>query len=62
MNELQTAMVITAAQNAGNGDVFIYGLGSSGYVAAIVFIFFLLGIIVFIITLYIFISKYDNII
>lgn len=47
MYELQTAMVITAAQNAGNGDAFIYGLSSGGYVAAIVFIFFLLGIIVF---------------
>ena len=47
MYELQTAMVITAAQNAGNGDAFIYGLSSGGYVAAIVFIFFLLGIIIF---------------
>lgn len=47
MYELQTAMVITAAQNAGNADALIYGMGSSGFIAAICFMFFLLGIIVF---------------
>ena len=47
MYELQTALVINAAQNAGNANGFIYGMGSGGIVAAICFIFFLLGIIIF---------------
>lgn len=47
MNELQTAMVITAAQHAGNANGFIYGMGSNGILVAVCFILFLLGIIVF---------------
>ncbi len=47
MNELQTAMVITAAQNAGDANAFIYGSGSNGILVAGAFVLFILGIIVF---------------
>ena len=46
MHDLQTAMVITAAQNAGNAEAFIYGTSAGSIVAAMFVIFLILGIMI----------------
>lgn len=44
---VQSVAILNAAQNAGNGSAFLYGMGAPGFAVGIVFIFFTLGIIVF---------------
>lgn len=46
MYDFQTAMVITAAQSAGQSEAFIYGMSSGSILAALVIIFFILGIMI----------------
>lgn len=46
MYDFQTAMVITAAQSAGRPEAFIYGMSSGSIVAALVIVFFILGVMI----------------
>ena len=46
MYDFQTAMVITAAQSAGRPEAFIYGMSSGGIFAAVLIVFFILGIMI----------------
>lgn len=46
MYDFQTAMIITAAQSAGQPEAFIYGTSTGSILAAGFIIFFILGVII----------------
>lgn len=46
MYDFQTAMVITAAQSAGRPEAFIYGMSSGSILAAVLIVFFILGVMI----------------
>ena len=46
MYDFQTAMIITAAQSAGQPEAFIYGTSSGGIFAAVLIVFFIIGIMI----------------
>jgi hypothetical protein len=46
MNELQTALTIYAAENAGNGARFLYNVAGNGIALELFVIFLILGLII----------------